>query len=190
MEVNKSKILVFGAPSGSGKSTLAHYVLNNYNNFEFSISATTREPREGEVNGKDYYFLSVDDFKRKIEDGEFLEWEEVYPGKFYGTLYDEVNRILLNNKFVIFDMDVVGGINIKKIYGEDCINVFLKLPTEEEYLRRLSSRGTESHETLMMRLSKIKEELLYENKYDYGIINDNLDSTKKLIDLIIKYYFI
>ncbi|MFW5847715.1 MAG: guanylate kinase [bacterium] len=187
---NKAKILVIGAPSGSGKSTLAHYIIENHDKFEFSVSATTREPREGELDGKDYHFLSIDEFKGKIENGEFLEWEEVYPGRFYGTLYDEVNRILLNNKYVVFDMDVVGGINVKKIYEEDCVNVFLKAPTKEEYLRRLSNRGTETPETLSIRLEKIEKELEYELHYDYSIVNDNIVGTKKLIDLIIKHYFL
>ncbi|NPA44520.1 MAG: guanylate kinase [Chlorobi bacterium] len=170
------KLVVFSAPSGSGKTTIVREILSdNKYKFEFSISATSRKPRGKEVNGKDYYFLSVEEFKSKIKNNEFIEWEEVYKNQFYGTLKSEVERITNKGNNVIFDVDVVGGINIKKQYTEKCLTIFIMPPSIEELEKRLRHRGTETEENIKKRLAKAEKEMTFADKFDVVIVNDILD---------------
>jgi len=170
------KALIFSAPSGSGKTTIVKHLLSKFPQLEFSVSATTRLPRNNsEKNGKDYYFLSVDEFQQKIENMEFVEWEEVYKDIFYGTLKSEVDRIWENNQVVIFDVDVVGGVNLKKYFGKDALSFFVKVPSLEVLEQRLRKRGTENEESLKKRIAKAGEELKFESKFDCTIVNDDLE---------------
>ncbi len=172
----KGKLIVFSAPSGSGKTTIVRELLKDKRfNAEFSISAATREKRPSEIDGKDYYFLSAEEFKRKIENNEFAEWEEVYENQFYGTLKSEIERITEKGNNVIFDIDVAGGLSIKKLYKDDCLTVFIMPPSIEELKRRLLKRGTETEESLKKRLAKAEKEMLYADKFDKVIINDILE---------------
>lgn len=172
----KGKLLVFSAPSGSGKTTIVKHLLGiDKLNLEFSISATSRAPRGEEVNGKDYYFLSLKEFKDKIKLDEFLEWEEVYRDNFYGTLKSEVERIWSKGKHVIFDIDVVGGLDIKRIYPERTLSVFVKPPSIEELKIRLKKRSTESEDKINMRVAKASIELATAPQFDFIIENDNLE---------------
>jgi len=176
----KGKLIVFSAPSGSGKTTIVRHLLGIEKlNLEFSISATSREPRGEEVDGKDYYFLSLKEFKNKIKAEEFLEWEEVYRDNFYGTLKSEVERIWSQGKHVIFDIDVVGGIDIKRIYPERTLSVFVKPPSIEELKIRLKKRSTESDDKINMRVAKASIELATAPQFDFIIENDNLDVALK-----------
>jgi len=169
------KAIIFSAPSGAGKTTIVHYLLGKFPNLSFSISATSREQRGSEINGTDYYFLEPEDFKTKIKNEELLEWEEVYPDQFYGTLKQEIERIWANEKCVIFDVDVVGGLNLKKQLGANALAVFVQPPNSIELEKRLRMRGTESDEKINMRLQKADNELAYANKFDKILINKNLD---------------
>jgi guanylate kinase len=178
----KGKLVIFSAPSGAGKTTIVKHLLQQDLNLEFSVSATSREPRPGENNGKDYYFLSTEEFRKKINNGEFLEWEEVYKGIFYGTLKSEVERIRNAGKHVIFDVDVVGGLNIKKFYGNEALAVFVQPPSVEELKNRLQNRSTESEEKIKMRIAKAEQELAYASQFDIIIINDNLKFALKIVE--------
>ncbi len=170
------KLIVFSAPSGSGKTTIVRYLLSKPElNLDFSISAASRSPREEEVDGKDYYFLSLQDFKKKIKNEEFLEWEEVYRDNFYGTLKTEIERIWASGKNVIFDIDVVGGLDIKHIYPEQTLAVFVKPPSIEELKIRLKKRKTESEDKINMRVAKASIELATAPQFDYIIENNNLE---------------
>ncbi len=170
------KLVVFSAPSGSGKTTIVREILDNKHfNFEFSISAASRKKRGQEIHAKDYYFLSVEDFKSKISDNEFIEWEEVYNNQYYGTLKSEVVRITDKGNNVIFDVDVVGGVNIKKQYKDECLTVFIMPPSIEELEKRLKHRGTETEESLKKRLAKAEEEMTYSKNFDVVVINDVLE---------------
>jgi guanylate kinase len=180
------KSIIFSAPSGSGKTTIVKYILQHFPNIQFSISATTRQIRSGETNGKDYHFISIEEFKSKIENDEFIEYEEVYPGLFYGTLKSEVQKIWNDGGIVIYDMDVVGGVNLKKQFGQESLSFFVKVPTIEELEERLRSRGTESEEKIQMRISKAKTEMEYENQFDIILVNSNLENTLKITEEIIK----
>lgn len=171
----KGKLIIFSAPSGAGKTTLVKHLLQQNFNLAFSVSATSRKPRHTETNGTDYYFLSSEDFTQKINNNEFLEWEEVYDGICYGTLKSEVERLRELGKNVIFDVDVVGGLNIKKNYGKDALSVFVQPPSIEELKKRLTNRSTESEEKIQMRLAKAKHELNFAHQFDVVIINENLD---------------
>lgn len=180
------KSIIFSAPSGSGKTTIVKHILQTFPNIKFSVSATTRPMRPGEVDGKDYHFISVEDFKSKIESGEFIEYEEVYPGLFYGTLKSEVQKIWNDGGIVIYDMDVVGGVNLKKQFGEESLSFFVKVPTIEELEERLRSRGTETEEKIQMRISKAKQEMEWEHQFDVVLVNNNLENTLKITEEIIK----
>ncbi len=171
----KGKLLIFSAPSGSGKTTIVQYLLTKNFNLHFSVSATNRSPRGNEKHGRDYYFLSTEDFKSKVEENEFLEWEEVYEGKFYGTLIAEVERLRNEGKNVVFDVDVVGGCNIKDFYGDDALSLFIQPPSIEELKKRLVGRSTDSPEVIETRISKAAFELTFAPKFDKIIINDNLE---------------
>lgn len=174
------KAIIFSAPSGSGKTTLVRYLLDQNNDLDFSVSASTRDKRgRSEQDGKDYYFLSPDVFKKKIDANEFVEWEEVYEGNFYGTLKSEIHRIWDSGKNVIFDVDVKGGISLKKYFGEKALSVFVKVPSMEILMERLKDRGTESEESLSRRLFKVKFEMTFEDKFDVVLLNDDLEESKK-----------
>jgi len=172
-----NKIIIITAPSGSGKTTIVRQLLQRYaGSLGFSISACTRSPRPGEVHGKDYYFLEEADFKQKIEEDAFIEWEMVYTGKYYGTLRSEVDRIWSEGKAPLVDIDVLGALNIKAQYGEKAISLFIQAPSIEELRRRLSARGTETPETLEERLDKAAYELSFADRFDRIIVNDNLEN--------------
>ncbi len=168
-------MIIVCAPSGSGKTTIVKSVLPEIPSLEFSVSACSRPPREGEVHGKDYYFLSEDEFRKKIDEGAFLEWEEVYPGSFYGTLKSEVHRIWKEGKHVIFDVDVIGGINIKKQYPDNSLALFIMPPSVEELRSRLTGRGTETPESLEKRISKAEFEMGFADGFDATVVNDDLE---------------
>ena len=181
----EGKVIIFSAPSGAGKTTIAKEILNSFSTIDFSISATSREKRMGERNGVDYYFLKPDEFRKKIENNEFLEWEEVYPDSFYGTLKTEVQRIWDENKHVMFDVDTIGGLNIKKIYGEKALAIFIQPPSIHALEERLRKRSTETEESLKKRMARAELELSYAVQFDKNITNDNLQKaiaeTKKII---------
>jgi guanylate kinase len=176
----KGKAIIFCAPSGSGKTTLVKHLLGNYTNLGFSISACTRDKRgRNEVHGKDYYFLSIDEFQEKIKDLAFVEWEEVYPGGYYGTLKSEVERLWSEGKTVIFDVDVKGGLKLKEYFGDDALAIFVKVPSLEELESRLRSRGTETEESLSKRLYKVKFEMTFQDRFDVILLNDNLEESQQ-----------
>ncbi|MCQ2298405.1 MAG: guanylate kinase [Bacteroidales bacterium] len=186
--MDNRKAILFSAPSGSGKTTIIRQILEQFDCFEFSISATSRNPREGEVDGRDYYFLSPEDFDSRVEKDQFLEWEEVYQGTCYGTLKSEIDRIWNNGHVIIFDVDVNGGKNIKKYFGDDALALFVMPPSVEELERRLRGRGTESEESIMKRLGRSALELNESVHFDKTIINDDLDrAVKETADSIKKY---
>lgn len=170
------KIIIVSAPSGAGKTTTVKHLLQQNLGLEFSVSATSRQPRPGEINGKDYHFIPESEFRQKIENREFLEWEEVYEGNLYGTLKSEVNRILNLGKSVIFDVDVVGGLNIKKFYGNDALAIFITPPSMEELEKRLKKRSTETEEKINTRIAKAKKEMEFAGQFDVIIVNDVLST--------------
>ncbi|MDD3875748.1 MAG: guanylate kinase [Bacteroidales bacterium] len=169
------KSVIFSAPSGSGKTTIVKELLKKGLPLEFSVSACSRPKRDGEIHGTDYYFLSVDEFKKKIANNEFIEWEEVYSGSYYGTLKSELTRIWQKGKHVLFDLDVLGGVNIKKIFNENALAIFIKPPSLDELEKRLINRLSETPETLSKRMARAQMELSYEKEFDICITNDNLD---------------
>lgn len=172
------KAIIFSAPSGSGKTTIVKHLLKKNPDLGFSISASTRDKRgRTESNGKDYYFLSPEEFKRKIDADEFIEWEEVYEGNFYGTLKSEIERIWQSGKDVIFDVDVKGGLNLKKYFGDRALSVFVKVPSLEVLQERLNDRGTESAESLSRRLFKAKFEMSFQDQFDVVLVNEHLDKS-------------
>lgn len=172
------KALIFSAPSGSGKTTIVKHLLNTNPDLGFSISASTRDKRgRTEQNGKDYYFLTPEDFKQKIDRDEFIEWEEVYAGNFYGTLKSEIERIWSEGRNVIFDVDVKGGLNLKKYFGDKALAIFVKVPSIEVLEARLNDRGTESPQSLSQRLFKAKFEMGFQNKFDVVLVNENLETS-------------
>lgn len=169
------KVIIFSAPSGSGKSTIVNYLLKKIPGLEFSVSATSRAPRGEEKHGKEYYFFSAGEFKKKIDAGEFLEWEEVYQGNYYGTLQSELERIWAKGHAVIFDVDVVGGVNIKNIFGDKALSVFIQAPSVETLHQRLISRATDPAEKIEQRVAKAKQEMTYAGKFDVIVVNDDLE---------------
>ncbi len=173
------KVIIVSAPSGAGKTSIVKHVLQFLPELRFSTSATTRNMREGEINGKDYHFLSVDDFKKGIERDDFLEWEEVYANQFYGTLKSEIDKIWDEGKTVIFDVDVKGGLNIKNYFGDNALAIFVEPPTIGELENRLRKRGTETEESLRKRVEKAEYELSFAPKFDKIILNDNLDIARE-----------
>jgi guanylate kinase len=173
----EGKLIIFSAPSGSGKTTIVRHLLSKYNNLGFSISACTRDRRgRNEVHGKDYYFLTPDDFKQRIDNNEFVEWEEVYPGGYYGTLKSEIERLWAAGKHVIFDVDVKGGLKLKEYFGERALAIFVKAPSEEAIKQRLMMRGTETEDSLSKRLFKVKFEMSFQDRFDVILVNDNLEA--------------
>jgi guanylate kinase len=175
-ELRQGKLIVFSAPSGSGKTTIVRYLLGKEDlNLEFSISATSRSPRKEEIDGKDYYFMDLKAFKTHIKNDDFLEWEEVYRDNFYGTLNAEIARIWAMKKHVVFDIDVVGGLDIKRIYPEQTLAVFVEPPSIEELKIRLKKRKTESEDRIAMRVAKASIEMATAPQFDRIIVNENLD---------------
>lgn len=189
MANDKGKLIVFSAPSGSGKTTIVHHLLGKEAlNLDFSISATSREKRGQEVDGKDYYFIDLERFKKHISDDDFVEWEEVYSNNFYGTLKSEVDRIWSEGKHAIFDIDVVGGLRIKKKFPNNTLAVFVKTPSLEVMEKRLRSRNTDSEEKIRERIAKAERELLYADDFDVILVNDDLERAKKEAENIVKEF--
>ncbi|SEF55747.1 guanylate kinase [Algoriphagus boritolerans] len=186
MSKTQGKAIIFSAPSGSGKTSLVKHLIQHIPNLGFSISACTRDKRgRHEVHGRDYYFLSIDEFKKKIDDDAFVEWEEVYEGNFYGTLKEEVQRIWDNGKAVIFDVDVKGGLALKKYFGPQALAIFVKVPSLEVLKTRLHDRGTESEESLSRRLYKAEFEAKFEPQFDISILNDDFErSSQEAVTLV------
>lgn len=181
----KGKLIIFSAPSGAGKTTIVKHLLQQNFNLGFSISATSREARHTETQGKDYYFISEKEFQQKVKNDEFLEWEEVYKGTSYGTLKSEVERIRNLGINVIFDVDVVGGMNIKKYYGTEALAVFVQPPSVEELQNRLTNRSTETKGKIQMRIAKAEHELSFANQFDVVITNDDLENTLEETEKVI-----
>lgn len=172
---SKGKCIIFSAPSGAGKTTIVHHLLTRDLGLEFSVSACSREPRPNEIDGKDYHFLGVEGFKEEIKNGAFVEWEEVYSNNFYGTLKSEMERIWSQGKTVIFDVDVIGGLNLKKRFMEDALAIFVKPPSYEILEERLRARSTESEEKISQRMEKAAKELAFAKEFDIILINDSLE---------------
>ena len=184
----EGKLVIVSAPSGSGKSTMINHLLKRGVNLEFSISATTREPRSGEEDGREYYFMSVPQFKKNVEEGRFAEWEEVYTDHCYGTLKSEIERIWSNGNHVLFDVDVKGGLNLKKIFGNNALSVFIMPPSLEELEKRLLLRKTDNIEKVRMRLRKASDEIQLSGKFDHVIVNDNLeDALREFHKLVVGF---
>ena len=184
----KGKCVIFSAPSGAGKTTIVHHLLAQNIGLEFSVSACSRDPRPNEIDGKDYYFLGVEKFKHKIKEDAFVEWEEVYTDNFYGTLKSEVERIWKNGHSVIFDVDVIGGLNLKKIFGENALAVFVEPPSVEELENRLRGRSTETEDKIKQRLAKAREEISFSDQFDSILINDTLDTACAEAEILVKNF--
>lgn len=184
--MDNRKAVIFSAPSGSGKSTIVSHILKLHPELKFSVSAASRAPRGDEKNGVAYWFISAEEFRKRIADNEFVEYEEVYPGSFYGTLKSEVERIWDNGDAIIFDVDVKGGVNLKKYFGDRALSVFIQAPSVEVLRQRLVSRATDSPEAIERRVAKAAEEMTYADKFDHIIVNDDLQKAyadaEKLVD--------
>lgn len=182
--------MIFSAPSGAGKTTLVHYLLRNLNDLEFSISAASRAPRGREENGIDYHFMSAEEFEKRIKDDEFVEWEEVYDNMYYGTLKSEVKKAWDQNKTVVFDVDAEGGLNLKRIFGDNALAVFIKPPSLFVLEQRLRDRRTETEESIKKRLAKANAELKKADQFDRVLLNDNLEKAcleaKEMVEKFIK----
>lgn len=182
----KGKCIIFSAPSGAGKTTIVRHLLNRFPELAFSISACSRPIRKHEVDGKDYYFLTPDEFRAKIKEEAFLEWEEVYEGRYYGTLKEEIDRIWKAGKTVIFDVDVVGGVNIKKYFGEQALSIFVQVPSVDVLKERLVKRSTETEEDLQRRISKAQDEMQYADQFDVTLMNNELDEALKKAEALVR----
>ena len=188
---NRGKLIVFSAPSGSGKTTLVnHLIVQEDLDLDFSVSVTSREIRGNEINGKDYHFISLEDFKKYIEADEFVEWEEVYKNNFYGTLKSEIERIWSEGKHVIFDVDVVGGLRIKEAYPEQTLAIFVQPPSIEEMELRLRNRKTDSEEKIIERVLKAERELKFSDRFDIVLVNDDLVKAKKKAYQVVKNFIV
>ncbi len=172
---NHGKMFIFTAPSGAGKTTIVRHLLQKYDFLDFSVSATTRKKRPHEVDGKDYFFITPEEFRNKINNGEFAEWEEVYEDQYYGTLKSEIERVWAKGKHIVFDIEVKGATNIKKMYGDRCLAVFIRPPSLEVLIERLKNRKTESEKSLKKRIARVKKEMKYENTFDKVLVNDLLE---------------
>ena len=180
------KVVIFSAPSGAGKSTIVNHLLGKYPELEFSISATSRAPRGNEQNGKEYYFFSADQFRKMIAEDKFVEHEEVYPGSFYGTLKSEVERIWAKGHVIVFDIDVKGGVNVKRIFKDKAFSVFIQAPSVEVLRQRLIGRGTDSEEAIEKRVEKAASEMEFAaGKFDYVLVNDDLDTALAEADKVV-----
>lgn len=185
MESSNHKMIIVSAPSGAGKTTIVKHLLKQFPQLAFSVSATSRPMREGEQNGREYYFVTTQEFRNMIETSKLLEWQEVYPGSFYGTPLSEINRMHAHGQVPVFDLDVVGGVNVKKIYGNHALSIFVKPPSFEILEQRLRARATDSEQSLQKRLAKVKWELSFEEKFDKVIVNDVLETAFAEADQII-----
>jgi guanylate kinase len=179
-----SILVVISAPSGSGKTTIAHEILRRHPEIVFSVSATTRKQRPGEIEGKDYYFLTVEEFKKKIDENAFIEWEQLFDN-YYGTLKSEVDRAFSRGKSLLFDVDVKGAISIKKLYPREALLIFVKAPDTETVQKRLLNRKTESEDAIRRRLERVKMEMSKEPEFEYSVVNDNVDTAIDSVDAII-----
>ncbi|MGB2412125.1 MAG: guanylate kinase [Schleiferiaceae bacterium] len=188
MSEQNGKLVIFSAPSGAGKSTLVNYLLPQFPELSFSISATSRSPRGREEHGKDYYFLSSEEFKTRVAQDELLEWEEVYAGAYYGTLRSEVERIWAEGKVVVFDIDVVGALNLKKQFGDRALALFVQAPSVEILEQRLRGRGTDSAEKIHQRVAKATIEMARAPEFDRVVVNDDLDTAKAEALAILKNF--
>ncbi|MEX2368340.1 MAG: guanylate kinase [Balneolaceae bacterium] len=188
MNKKQGNILILAAPSGGGKSTMAHRLLKDFKNIRFSVSATTRAPRPGETDGKDYYFLTDGEFREKINNGEFLEWEEFYNGKRYGTLRSDVEKKRREGYFILLDIDVLGAASIKKLYGDEALSIFLKPPSMEELRKRLENRRTESADSLETRLKRAGKEMEYSDTFDRVIVNDDLEQAYQQVKKAVRAF--
>jgi guanylate kinase len=184
----KGKLIIFSAPSGSGKSTIINYLMQQGLGLTFSISATSRAPRGTEQHGVEYFFLSPEEFRQRIANNEFLEYEEVYPDRFYGTLKEQVERQLEAGQHVVFDVDVVGGCNIKEYYGHRALSIFIQPPSIEELRRRLEGRATDAPEVINDRIARAEFELSHASQFDAVVINDNLEKALEEAHAIIKKF--
>ncbi|MDG1174717.1 MAG: guanylate kinase [Flavobacteriales bacterium] len=184
----EGKCIIFSAPSGAGKTTIVQHLLAVNNEIEFSISATSRNMRSHEIDGKDYHFLSAEEFKNHINENKFVEWEEVYSDNYYGTLKSEMERIWKERKHVIFDVDVMGGIKLKSIFGDKAFSVFVQAPSVEELENRLINRGTEDPESLERRVGKAKSEMQFASEFDYILVNDVLEIAEKEVELVVQSF--
>ncbi len=184
----KGKLIIFSAPSGSGKTTIVKHLLKRFPNLCFSVSATSREPRNNEIEGVDYYYLTVEDFRKKIGEGAFLEWEEVYPGQFYGTFRKEVERLCKAGRHVILDLDVVGGARLKSEFGSDALAILVQPPSLEVLEKRLRERGSDSEEQLQKRIGKALKELSYAGQFDHILTNDRLEDTFREAEKLIEKF--
>ena len=184
--MQQGKLIIFSAPSGSGKTTIVKRLLSTFPQFEFSISATSRQPRGEERDGVDYFFLTQEEFKQKVAEQAFVEWEEVYNGTCYGTLRSEMERIWAKGNVIIFDVDVLGGINLKRIFGQNACSIFIKAPSVEALRERLIGRGTDSMETIEKRVAKAEFELSKACEFDFTVVNDSLDEAVARTENIIK----
>lgn len=182
---NSKRVIIFSAPSGSGKSTIINRIIGTRPWLRFSISATSRQPRNNEKDGVDYHFLSPDKFQSMVADNQFVEWEEVYAGTCYGTLKSEIDNIWNNNQIAVFDVDVLGGVNLKKIYGHQAMSIFIMPPSVQELERRLLGRGTDSQEAIAKRLARAELEISYSDNFDHIVVNDDLDvAVSKIEELV------
>lgn len=181
----RGRIIILVAPSGAGKSTLAQRLLNDYPQIRFSTSATTRAPREGETDGRDYYFLGEDEFERKVRDNDFLEWE-YYSGNRYGTLQPEVDKLMESGYFPLLDIEVKGALNVQEMYGPEAVSVFIKPPSMDVLEQRLRSRGSETDRSLQKRLERAREEMKFADCFDHTVVNDDLDTAYAELQAIIE----
>ena len=172
--MQQGKCIIFSAPSGAGKTSIVKHLIKVRKDLQFSVSACTREKRADEVEGKDYYFMSPEEFRKKIDAAEFIEWEEVYDNQYYGTLKSEIDRIWASGKNVIFDVDVVGGLSLTRYFKEKALAIFVKAPSVQDLEKRLRARGTESEEKIARRLAKARQEMDYAKWFDVELLNDNL----------------
>jgi len=174
----KGKLIIFSAPSGSGKSTIVQHLMKREPGLAFSISATSRKPRAGEADGREYHFLTPEAFREQIQQGAFVEWEEVYPGQYYGTLHSELERIWALGQHAVFDIDVVGGLNLKNLFGPKACSIFISPPSLEVLEERLRNRASDDEESLQKRLAKAEYEMQFARKFDHLLLNDHLDQAK------------
>jgi len=181
----KKKVVIISAPSGAGKTTMVKHLLSHFPQLEFSVSACSRPKRENETHGVDYYFLTVEEFKQRIQNNEFVEWQEVYPNSYYGTLKTEVERIWAKNHIVLFDVDVLGGINLKNIFKSKAVSIFIAPPSISVLKERLEKRGTENAESLKQRIEKAEYEMKFQSQFDYVVVNDNLQLAIEEITAIV-----
>ena len=179
------KLIIFSAPSGAGKTTIVHALTEHFPRLEFSISATSRQPRHNEQHGRDYYFLSAEEFRKACEEERFVEWEEVYAGTRYGTLKSEMERIWRKGNIILFDVDVMGGIRLKSIFGANALSIFVMPPSVAALRERLTGRGTDSPETIEKRIAKAEQEISYADRFDYVVINDDLQQAIAEVETLV-----